>query len=65
MVMMTGEYNNILVSNDVDSNKLYLKIKVKAKRVVVAANYNVRECIRLQHYTIICIYYYRKNHILI
>ena len=62
--MMTGEDNNILVSNDVDSNKLYLKMRVKAERVVVAANYNVRKCISLQHYTINCIYYYRTNHIL-
>ena len=39
--MMTGESSNILVSNEVESNKLYLKIKPAEERVIVARNYNV------------------------
>ena len=43
--MMTGCFDNILVSNDKESDKkLFLKIRGKAKKVVVATKPNVRKC---------------------
>ena len=41
IVLLTGQDNNILVSNIVDSNKLYLRIQPRRRQVVVAPRYNV------------------------
>ena len=43
MVALTGADNNILVSNTVESNKLYLKIQPREEKVVVAPKYNVSQ----------------------
>ena len=38
---MDGEDTRILVSNNVNDNKLYLRINRRRKRVTVATGYNV------------------------
>ena len=48
---LTGDHNNILVSNTVGNNKLYLKIKSRKEKVVVAPKYNVSQLLLYSYIT--------------